>query len=212
MFRTLNAKNSLRFGESNGNEPLNQLQTPSISELPWWELKPLQMAFLSGAAVVSDRAISRLFQRETEAILQVVSDATGEDIFAPTPIPRLVGLKKSSCSWSVAMAMDHLNQVNQSITGIIEELAKELKPVGSITIDDFQPDPAADWSTIDQFRDTSDRYLAEVAQHDSLNSFARFDHPWFGSLNAHQWHCLAAMHMIVHRRQARKIVALLGIT
>jgi len=39
------------------------------------------------------------------------------------------------------------------------------------------------------------------------NSRTTLRHPWFGEMNAHQWHCLAAMHQSVHRKQMQRILA-----
>jgi hypothetical protein len=35
-------------------------------------------------------------------------------------------------------------------------------------------------------------------------------HPWFGPLNAHGWHCLAAIHHTLHRRQLTAILRALS--
>ena len=34
----------------------------------------------------------------------------------------------------------------------------------------------------------------------------RHVHPWFGPMTAHDWHCLAAIHSWVHRRQIERVV------
>jgi hypothetical protein len=39
-----------------------------------------------------------------------------------------------------------------------------------------------------------------------LDRRVRHPHPWFGPMTAHDWHCLAAIHHRVHRRQLERIV------
>jgi hypothetical protein len=39
-----------------------------------------------------------------------------------------------------------------------------------------------------------------------LRTRATHVHPWFGPLDAQGWHCLAAMHHTIHRRQVERII------
>jgi hypothetical protein len=50
--------------------------------------------------------------------------------------------------------------------------------------------------------------FASVAPHpfEASELEQRHLHPWFGALNAKQWHSLAAMHQGIHRRQIEFII------
>jgi hypothetical protein len=57
-------------------------------------------------------------------------------------------------------------------------------------------------SFLAQYADTMNREVADRRSRTTLR------HPWFGEMNAHQWHCLAALHQAIHRKQMQKILAL----
>jgi len=70
-----------------------------------------------------------------------------------------------------------------------------------------KPKPEQTMETIDVFRKVTGQYLDRVGALPDLNSSVRHEHPWFGPLNAHGWHVLAAVHHGIHRRQIEWIIA-----
>jgi len=40
----------------------------------------------------------------------------------------------------------------------------------------------------------------------------RYAHPWFGPIDAYQWHCLLGMHQGIHRKQMEAITKVLKAT
>jgi hypothetical protein len=46
-----------------------------------------------------------------------------------------------------------------------------------------------------------------VARAPELKTALRYEHPWFGPLDAFGWHALAAGHIRIHREQIERIVA-----
>jgi hypothetical protein len=85
-------------------------------------------------------------------------------------------------------------------------------PDSSVAIADFKPDADCDASVIEAFAKTARAFQREATGLLPLRTRLRLNHPWFGPLGGRQWLTLAAAHHRIHRRQARKIVAMLGTT
>jgi hypothetical protein len=63
---------------------------------------------------------------------------------------------------------------------------------------------------IPAFNSAVEEYCARVGKVARLRSALRQRHPWFGELDGHGWHCLAALHHTVHRRQMARIARTLA--
>ena len=48
--------------------------------------------------------------------------------------------------------------------------------------------------------------LNAVVENPTLNTALKFAHPWFGAMNAEDWHLLAGIHMSIHRKQIEAIL------
>lgn len=191
------------------------LQPPG-GGLPSLERQLLELTLKSSSLVISDRWALKLFNHETTQLIRFAEGDGSYDQFQQLTIPRVIGIEDSSRNWSVMMILDHLCQTNRDMLTAIKTLAEGITPRGEIEISMYKPSPDVDFSILDQFRELNDEYCLTIERlletHGRLQTAARFRHPWFGALNAHQWHCLAMFHQRVHRRQAQKIVAMLGIT
>ena len=53
-------------------------------------------------------------------------------------------------------------------------------------------------------------YLRVEKSIPELKTPLRYEHPWFGPLDAAGWHALAAGHMGIHRRQLENILREMG--
>lgn len=105
------------------------------------------------------------------------------------------------------MTLEHLVIVNSSIMKILERLASGLTVPGKVSTASVKPARIDDPEVVERFRDVTRRYAEALAKSPSLTAPVRHEHPWFGALDAHGWHCLAATHHTIHRRQIERIVA-----
>ena len=121
------------------------------------------------------------------------------------------GIEASSCDWSVLMVVDHLNQVNKTMVEVIRSLKSSSEPFQIVRIQDYKPNEEVGAEAIDQFREGNKRYWAFAQSHMPLRTNLTHRHPWFGELDGHAWHCLAAVHQRIHLRQIYKILAMIGV-
>ncbi len=148
------------------------------------------------------------FAKESEKIMSLSTKLTVTMLAQRRLIPRQRGLEDSSRYYSVAMTLQHLIIVNDSIRRVIKDLSSggtNLLPKGTA---DFKPDPNVDPEKIlSLFNQMSQGFLQEAAAA-SIDAFphATFPHPWFGPFNAHKWLVLAGSHQNIHRHQIEAII------
>lgn len=75
-----------------------------------------------------------------------------------------------------------------------------------VRIQDVKSSPQSGLETIGRFLKAVDGYESTVTRLGTLGGRVRHPHPWFGPMTAHDWHCLAAIHYWLHRRQRERIV------
>jgi len=186
------------------------LQVPGAG-LPTLERWIVNLLFRTRSVLSSDKSNSARFERELNTLLEICQSSHGDTLATPKLIPRIVGIEDSSRNWSVLMVLDHLNQVNQFIAEVLQCIANGQSPPER-SIADFKPRPIDDFEIIEEFETVCREFLLKTRESFPLGGESLVHHPWFGELDAHQWHCLAALHMGIHRKQARKILALIGVT
>jgi hypothetical protein len=181
-----------------------QLQPPGAG-LPAFELAWLRIFFRVACSMISRNAGLQWFKFESEKILALARRVPEGAGAIPVLINRIVGIEDSSRNWSVYMVLDHLRIVNEGITLIIDDLTHD-RPVGQeVRIQDVKPSPKSGPDTIERFVTSVENYEAAVTRLGTLGRNTRHAHPWFGPMTAHDWHCLAAIHSWVHRRQMARI-------
>lgn len=120
-------------------------------------------------------------------------------------VPRLRGLEDSSRFWSVLMTLDHMRIVNDRIAQTLTDLAANAPSPTVIGTADVKPSPAADESAVDAFSLSLDQLIERADAIPSLDTAARYPHPWFGPLSGLGWFVMSAMHLRIHLQQIRKI-------
>jgi hypothetical protein len=182
-----------------------QLQLPGAG-LPAFELAWLRIFFRVACSMISRNVGLQWFQFESENILAVarrVPEGTG---VVPVLINRIVGIEDSSRNWSVYMVLDHLRIVNEGIAQIIDSLSRDQLFPQEIRIQDVKPRSESGPETVERFTRAVGTYESVVTRLGTLGRRLRHAHPWFGPMTAHDWHCLAAIHSWVHRRQLERVV------
>jgi len=125
-------------------------------------------------------------------------------------VPRLRGLEDSSRYWSVAMTLQHLIIVNLSMQRVITSLSQGKSIDRKASIADLKPAPDIDASTVrEKFQKSSEALLEDLRSCDFTSAeskIQKFEHPWFGPLNAEQWLKFAAPHTKIHADQISEIL------
>jgi len=193
----------------------DELQRPGAG-LPTVERQLLDLALKAGGLVMSDNLALKLFRRESNLLCRFAEGDESYDPFQQLVIPRVIGIEDSSRNWSVMMVLEHLCLANRDMLTATKALSEGIVPRGEVDIALYKPSPDIGFEVLDQYRILCDEYCLTIERlietRGRLQTAARFRHPWFGPLNAHQWHSLAAFHQWIHRRQAQKIIAMLGVT
>ena len=182
-----------------------QLESPGAG-LPAFELAWLRILFRCACGVISRNAGLRWFKFEARKIMALVGRASAAQATVPVLIDRVVGIEDSSRCWSVFMVLDHLRIVDEGMTQIIETLTDDRLFGQEVRIQDVKPSPQSGSETVDRLLNAVDRYESTVTRLGTLGRRVHHPHPWFGPMTAHDWHCLAAIHHWVHRRQLERIV------
>lgn len=185
-----------------------ELEPPGAG-LPRVELFVARIGFRLMTMFVSRAGASRWFQTEADRILSLARSLPPTEATKRVLIPRIAGLEDSSRYWSVCMTLEHLVIINSGITWTIASLAAGVVPPGTVSTADVKPGPTADGSMIDRFETVVRDYLASLDRLADLRTKETRRHPWFGPLNALNWHRLAAFHQRLHRKQIESIIRLM---
>lgn len=123
-------------------------------------------------------------------------------------IDRVAGMEDSSRYWSAAMVLEHLAIVGPMMAEGIVLLSKGIQSEVAVGTADVKPLGilSAEQSLLsfkNLLGDFSRRMAEDVADRDSN---LKMPHPWFGPINARQWHWLMAAHHRVHRKQLEAIL------
>ena len=151
---------------------------------------------------------NEVFLSEGRKILERVDPLSNQQMNEPRLIDRMKGLEDSSRFWSVSMTLEHLMIVGTRMGQLVVALSQGRVPPGKVDTADVKPHenrPKAEIiSGFEKFlRDYEENAMKRVVDRSSR---ARFRHPWFGPLTAHQWHCMAGIHQGLHRKQVHQIL------
>ncbi len=183
-------------------EPI--LEAPGAG-LPASELFVARRLFAWKRRFGSRRRHRETFLKERARIRELV-DSCPRDLRATRVlVPRLRGLEDSSRHWSVWMVLDHLRITNEAFAEVIAALAAGRIPPGRASTAAVKPSPEAGAETEAAYEASAGRFLDTVAGLPELRTGLRYEHPWFGPLDAAGWHALAALHLGIHRSQIAEI-------
>ena len=163
---------------------------------------------------MSWEAAQDLFDREGEKILRLSGDLAPAQLAERRLVEPMRGLEDSSRFWSVAMAMEHLIIVGDRMQDGILRLIRGENPDFQVSTAAFKPQGTTGGETRDptniltEYRVFLSRFreAMELAK-PGRDSRLKLAHPWFGPMNAHEWHCLAGVHQNLHRKQMEAIIS-----
>jgi hypothetical protein len=150
-----------------------------------------------------------LFERQARALVAPTSVHSPAALTARVLVPPQIGLEDSSRFASYAMVLEHLTIVGDRVTEIVFELTRGRRPAGRVSTADLkargaltaEEAVAAYRAMVARFRERA------VEQAGDRASPLRYDHPWFGPLDAYRWLCFAPFHQAIHLEQSRRILA-----
>lgn len=185
-------------------------QTPPLAPpgagLPPLELWLDRLGFRLLRTLLGRERIRRWLMAETRQVLAVAGRLSEEQARQPVLIPRLTGLEDSSRHWSAGMVVQHLVIVDTGIADLLEALGQGHAFGREVRIAEVKPSPGAGLEQLPILQSTLEAYLARLAAIPRLRTGHTHAHPWFGPLDAHGWHALAALHTRIHRRQLEAVV------
>ena len=191
--------------------PASQPQlAPPGAGLPKIELFIARMLFRLTRLRGNRETFTADFQREREAVRALVQRCDAESGARRVLIQRVPGLEDSSRNWSVWMTLEHLRIMHDGIGRTIDGLAKGIVPKQKASTATVKPRPDVTAVVLAEYEKSCDDLLAIVAAIPDLKTKARFEHPWFGPLDASGWHAMAATHLAIHRKQMERIVKGIG--
>lgn len=149
----------------------------------------------------------RFFEKEGRRILEIAARLRPEDVNRRVLVKPMTGIEDSSRFWSVAMVMEHLTIVGGQIADGLVDLTHGRVPDKKADTAAVKPFENARSDVIlpryrDFLKDFERRTTEEMGDRDAG---LKFLHPWFGRLNPRQWMALAAVHQMIHRKQAEEI-------
>lgn len=175
--------------------------------LPRMELLVATISFLVYRKLHDRDYASRHFHKEARQLLDVVNHISQDRGRAQVLTERFFGIEDSSRFWSPYMVLHHLIIVDSAIIKVIETLAVGKSDLREAKIADVKPNPDSGPEVIEQFQIVVQDYQERLTKISDLATARTHAHPWFGKLDGHGWHCLAALHHGIHKRQLTGILA-----
>lgn len=185
-------------------EALPDLAPPGAG-IPLIERTVGRMMLRWGCLTTPRDAVVARFAVERRRILDLVAGCGPGRAGRRVLIPRLAGLEDSSRYWSVYMTVDHLRIVNLAIANTIRALGEGCVPETPASTAAVKPDATVDSGVVKEFERACDEVDAATARVSQLRTAVRYPHPWFGPLDAADWHFMSAFHLRLHRRQIAMI-------
>jgi hypothetical protein len=193
------------FGEMDTlTEP--KLAAPGAG-LPGPELMIAQFVFKRRLRSGTRETFVAHFNGERKRIAEIVAATSAAGCAQRVLIERVRGLEDSSRFWSVWMTLEHLRIVHERMALIVVDLGRGVMATGKVSTADVKPSGEVGAEVVERYEESCERLLGALRAIVDLKTDLRFEHPWFGPLDAFGWLALAAGHMSIHREQIERIRA-----
>lgn len=139
-------------------------------------------------------------------LAEAIDEADGRRMIK---VPSMPGIDPDMRDWSFYMILEHNAIVNRSITAIVQQLAHGLTLSGAATINpktDVMPGESPGPEQVTAFATSITQHMETVSKLGKLRGTHTSQHPIFGHFDAHMWHCMFAIHLSLHLRQAVKVM------
>jgi len=158
---------------------------------------------------------TKRFESQAARVVRTANDCDYDLLGRVPKIPRLMGMRHSSCGWTAFMVIDHLRRYNEFLLNAMQALV--LDDEFRMAIPEFRHLVPEDVGAecIDEFQESAWQYAGFVNNLVDSGRFPRstgaIQHPFFGKMDARRIHCLASFHLSIHHRQIQKILAVEGV-
>ena len=183
---------------------------PPGAGLPWLELQVARLRFAWRLRRGTPQAFDATFERERDAILDLVRPLEAVTAAQRRLIRRPRGLEDSSRDWSVWMTLDHLRITNTRFAQAITLLRHGRVPPQPASTAAVKPSPEVDAGVVAAFEASCRAFLEASAPLREACGDTTYAHPWFGPLDARGWQALAGFHLGLHRVQIERLLAVLA--
>ena len=180
---------------------------PPGAGLPKAELFVARVLFSRRLKKGCRESFVQLFEKERATVRELVESIDPASAAKRVLIDRVRGLEDSSRFWSVWMTLEHLRIVQTGIARTIPALASGHVPPGKASTAAVKPSPDITADVQSAYDKSCDALLNSAASVADLITESRYDHPWFGPLDAFGWLALAGGHLRIHREQIERIIA-----
>lgn len=188
-----------------------QLQAPGAGVPAWQRLAGKYVLLPFWCLRCSWERVPDVLEAQASGLLRVASSLSDEQLQRRVLVPPQIGLEDSSRYHSYSMVLEHLTIVGHAVTRIVVDLSCARRPAGVVRTADLKPRGLAPAVALAGYRNMLAAFRhAALDECEDRRSRTRFEHPWFGPLNAFQWLCFAPFHQVIHVAQARAIRRLLG--
>lgn len=194
------------LGPNMTTETNPRLEPPGagLGAVEGWVVRRLSFPFFRRSH--SFDSATRVFEREGARIEDLCGLFTPEQFTRRVLVPPMAGIEDSSRFWSAAMLIEHVVIVGESISKVLVFLSHGQVPPFTVDIAAIKPRGLRGAAVMADFRRLLAEYPGLVRTDLPRPSDApHFAHPWLGELDIHGWHCLAAVHLRLHRRQLQRI-------
>ena len=182
-----------------------RLEAPGAG-IPWFERKWFGAGLRLFALGASREKAWAKFEDEADRLLSLAGNVDEETGRRRVLVPRQSGMEDSSRFWSPYMIVQHVTIVDRGLLMLVRALAAGKSPDREISTAAMKPSADAGPESLEAFRETVAARKNQLAANEDLKTGARKVHPWFGSLDAHQWFCLAGIHHGIHRKQMEQVL------
>lgn len=179
------------------------------ARLPWYQQVVMRTYIGPFVAAAADPADSRVnFESANQRILELIDDLPPQHYSTPVLVPPQAALEDDSRYWSVAMTLEHLIMVGDTVKIFVTALARGESPQIYLEMAAVKPrnkvSPAQSLADFRLFAATCMDELEPLIK--NANTTATHPHPWFGAFNSHQWYWLLAAHSNIHLKQIKGIL------
>ncbi len=180
---------------------------PPGAGLPVVELMIGRMLATVGRRMGTRESFTAQFEGERGRVRGLIEGLSPEMGGRRVLIKRPAGMEDSSRYWSVWMTLDHLRIIHVAMARIIKGLGNGTPPPGQASTAAVKPSVDVDERVKGAYEASCDELLAAAAAVKNLETAARYEHPWFGPMDAKGWYGLAGTHLKIHRVQIERIIA-----
>jgi len=200
--------------KSNSNQTPAPKLAPPGAGLPFYQMIAIRLWF--GPVTSKRTPLSTCrdrYERITQKLIQLATSIPMERRNQKVLIDPLIGLEDSSRFWSVNEVLEHLLIVSKAMEATISSLASGVIPNHKADTAKVKPQGGnQEW--LNEFQVYAPTLLARLDEKLStpgmnIHSKLRFQHPWFGKINARQWYWMLSTHQALHLQQMKKIISVL---